>query len=245
MTMKIFGRAFGIGGFVAIALCGTALVPVAPASAQLAVFDGTNYVQNLLQAARALEAVNNQIKSLQNEATMLQNMATNLKTLSFPQLTKLTSAMTRIDQLMSQAQGIQFKVAGLDAQVKTLFPGALGKALTGDQQVAQARAQLDAATAAYKQAMNVQAQVAENVEADAATLNELAASSQSSVGALQVSQAANQLMALSVKQQLQLQNLLASEYRAAAIDRARRAQAEEDGRAATQRFLNGAGSPGK
>jgi P-type conjugative transfer protein TrbJ len=242
--MKMLYRTIGIAGSVAVALCGTGLVPVAPASAQMAVFDGTNYAQNLLQAARALEAVNNQIKSLQNEATMLQNMATNLKTLSFPQLTQLTSAMTRINQLMSQAQGIQFKVSGLDSQVKTLFPGVLSKALTGNQQVAQARAELDAATAAYRQAMNVQAQVAENVEADAGTLNELAASSQSSVGALQVGQAANQLMALSIKQQLQIQNLLASEYRAAAIDRARRAQAEEDGRAATERFLNGAGTSG-
>ncbi|HEX5258723.1 MAG TPA: P-type conjugative transfer protein TrbJ [Sphingomicrobium sp.] len=239
--MKRVSRAIGLGAFVSVALCGTLVVPTAPASAQMAVFDGTNYAQNLLQAARALEAVNNQVKSLQNEAGMLRNMATNLKTLSFPQLSKLTSAMTQIDQLMSEAQSIQFKVAGLDSQVKGLFPGALNKALTSDQQVVQARAELDAATAAYRQAMSVQAQVVENVQADAGTLNELAASSQSSVGALQVSQAANQLMALSVKQQLQLQNLMASEYRSAAIDRARRAQAEEDGRAATRRFLNGAG----
>ena len=243
--MKAIHRVHGLGAFVSLALCGTVLMPAAPAAAQMAVFDGTNYAQNLLQAARALNQVNNQIKSLQNEATMLQNMATNLKTLSFPQLSKLTSAMTQIDQLMSQAQGIQFKVAGLDSRVKNLFPGALSKALTSDQQVAQARARLDAATAAYKQAMTVQAQVAENVQADAGTLNELAATSQGSVGALQVAQAANQLMALSVKQQLQLQNLVASEYRAAAIDRARRAQAEEDGRATTQRFLNGTGTSGK
>ena len=243
--MKMFRRTLGIGSLGAIALCGTVLIPVAPAAAQLAVFDGTNYAQNLLQAARALNQINNQIKSLQNEATMLQNMATNLKTLSFPQLSKLTSAMTQIDQLMSQAQGIRFKVAGLDSQVKGLFPGALSKALSGDQRVVEARAQLDAATAAYRQAMTVQAQVAENVEADAGTLNELVASSQGSAGALQAQQAANQLMALSVKQQLQLQNLVASEYRAAAIDRARRAQAEEDGRATTQRFLNGTGTPGK
>lgn len=233
------------GALIVAALCGSALVPVAPASAQMAVFDGTNYAQNLLQAARALEAVNNQIKSLQNEATMVQNMATNLKTLSFPQLSKLNSAMTRIDQLMGQAQGIQFKVAGLDGQVKGLFPGALGQALSGDQRIKQARAQLDAAMAAFRQAMDVQAQVAENVQADAGTLSELAATSQGSVGALQVGQAANQLLALSVKQQLQLQDLVASEQRAAAIERARRAQAEEDGRALTQRFLNGTGGPAR
>lgn len=242
--MKTFHRALGLRAFVFAALFGTALVPAAPVAAQMAVFDGTNYAQNLLQAARALQAVNNQIKSLQNEASMLQNMATNLKSLSFPQLSKLTSAMTQIDQLMGQARGIQFKVAGIDAEIKRLFPGALGQALTSDQQVVEARAQLDAATAAYKQAMAVQAQVAENVAADAGTLNELAASSQGSVGALQVAQAANQLMALGVKQQFQLQNLMASEYRSAAIDRARRAQAEEDGRAATRHFLNGAGTGG-
>lgn len=243
--MKAIHAALAATAISAATLAVPVALPAPAAASGLPVFDVTNYAQNLLQAARALDQINNQVKSLQNEASMLQDMRTNLRTLSFPQIGQLTSAMTRIDQLMSKAEGIKFKVAGLDAEVKALFPGALGKALTGDQQVAEARAELDAATAAYKQAMTVQAQVAENVEADAGTLKELAASSQGSAGALQVGQAANQLMALSVKQQLQLQNLLASEYRAAAIDRARRAQAEEDGRAATLRFLRATGSPGK
>ena len=226
---------------MSITVIGTCVVlPLQPAAAALPVFDVTNYSQNLLQTARALEQINNQVKSLQNEASMLQNMAKNLQTIDFPQLQKITSAMQRIDQLMEQAQAIDFKVQGLDQQIKTLFPGALQQALTGDQRVAAARSRLDAATAAYKQAMGVQAQVAENVKEDAGVLNELAASSQGAVGALQVSQAANQLLALSVKQQLQLQNLMASEFREAALDRARRTQAEEDGRATTRRFLDGA-----
>jgi type IV secretion system protein TrbJ len=217
----------------------TAALPLGPAAANLPVFDPTNYTQNILQAARALEQINNQVKSLQNEASMLQNMAKNLQTIDFPQLQKITSAMQRIDQLMGQAQGIEYKVSGLDQQIRTLFPGALQQALTGDQRLAAARSRLDAATAAWRQAMGVQAQVAENVKEDAGVLSELAASSQAAVGALQVGQAANQLLALSVKQQLQLQNLMASEYREAAIERARRAQAEEDGRAMTRRFLDG------
>jgi P-type conjugative transfer protein TrbJ len=80
------------------------------------------------------------------------------------------------------------------------------------------------------------------VQQDAGVLAELAATSQGSVGALQVSQAANQLLALSIKQQLQLQNLMATEFRESAIDRARHAQAEEDGRATTRRFLDGPSS---
>ena len=54
---------------------------ISPAHAQLLVFDPTNYSQNVLTAARALEQVNNQIQSLENEAKMLTNQAKNLASL--------------------------------------------------------------------------------------------------------------------------------------------------------------------
>lgn len=218
----------------------TLALPLTPAAA-IPVFDPTNYAQNLLQAARALEQINQQVQSLQNEAAMLQNMARNLERIDFPQLGQVNSAMQRIDQLMGKAQGIDFRMDGLDERLRSLFPGAVDRALTGDQHVAQARARLDAATAAYRRAMDVQAQVVENVREDAALLSDLAGRSQSAVGALQVGQAANQLLALSIKQQLQLQNLMAAGFREGSLDRSRRVQAEEDGRAATRRFL-GSGS---
>jgi P-type conjugative transfer protein TrbJ len=118
----------------------------------------------------------------------------------------------------------------------------IAPAKASGQQVANARARLDAAQTAYRQSIEMQAQVAQNVEEDAGVLAELAKSSQGAVGALEVGQAANQLIALSVKQQLQLQNLMATEFRESAIERARRAQAEEDGRATTRRFLEGPAS---
>ena len=226
--------------WMAIALAAAAPVAIAlPASpaAAIPVFDATNYAQNLLQAARALEQINHQIASLQNEAAMLQNMARNLERLDFPQLQQVNSAMQRIDQLMGQAQGIDFRMDGLDQRLRSLFPGAVDRALRRDQRVLEARARLDAATAGYRQAMGVQAQVVENVREDAALLAELVGRSQNAVGGLQAQQAANQLLALSIKQQLQLQNLMAAEFRDASVERARRAQAEADGRAATRRFL--------
>jgi type IV secretion system protein TrbJ len=226
--------------WMAIALAAAApaaiALPASPAAA-IPVFDATNYAQNLLQAARALEQINHQIASLQNEAAMLQNMARNLERLDFPQLQQVNSAMQRIDQLMGQAQGIDFRMDGLDQRLRSLFPGAVDRALRRDQRVLQARARLDAATAGYRQAMGVQAQVVENVREDAALLAELVGRSQNAVGGLQAQQAANQLLALSIKQQLQLQNLMAAEFRDASVERARRAQAEADGRAATRRFL--------
>jgi P-type conjugative transfer protein TrbJ len=234
-------RALALAAAATVGAATSFIIPLAPLSASgLPVFDAANYAESLVQAARALDQVNNQVRSLQNEASMLQGMAKNLETIDFPQLRQISSAMEQINALMSQADGIQFKVQGLDQQVRTLFPGAMQQALTSDQRIATARARLDAATAAYRQAMSVQATVAENVKADASVLGELAATSQDAAGALQVGQAANQLMALSVKQQLQLQNLMVAEFREAAIDRARRAQAEEEGRVATRRFIDGA-----
>jgi len=231
-------RAALSGPALAAALALGALAP-APASAGMPVFDATNYAENLIQAARALDQINNQVKSLQNQASMLDGMAKNLRTMSFPQLQRMTSAMKRIDQLMADAKAIGFKVDGLDRRIDKLFPGAVKRALTADERVADARARLDAARDSYRESMTVQAQIAENVREDSGLLDELAKRSESAVGALQVGQAANQLLALDVKQQLQLQSLMASEFRESAIERARRAQAQEDGRATTRRFLDG------
>lgn len=234
--MKRIRMAIAFAAATALSVGGTFALPLSPAAA-IPVFDSTNYAQNLLQAARALEQINNQIASLQNEAAMLRNMGRNLERIDFPQLERVTSAMQRIDGLMGQAQGIDFRIDRLDERVRSMFPGAVQRVLGTDQRVAQARARLDAASAGYRHAISVQAQVVENVREDAGTLAELVASSQGAVGSLQVGQAANQLLALSVKQQMQLQNLMAAEFRGAAIERARRTQSEEEGRAATRRFL--------
>src|SRR3546814_633218 len=72
---------------------GTVIVGVyttsTPASAQISVFDPTNYRQNLLTAARTLQQINNQIQSLQNEARMLVNQSKNLSRIDFPPLDQL------------------------------------------------------------------------------------------------------------------------------------------------------------
>src|SRR3954465_5069279 len=82
----------------------------------MTVFDPTNFAQNLLQAGRALEQIQNQVKSLQNEAQMLVDMALNLKQLDVTSVGELASALRRIDTLMSQAEGIGFDVQQPAAQ---------------------------------------------------------------------------------------------------------------------------------
>jgi len=227
-----------VSGFGLMCAAAVSLVaPVRPAAAQLTVFDPTNYSQNLLTAARTLQQVNNQIKALQNQAQGLINQAKNLSTISFPELQSITQTLQQIDQLMGKAQGIQFRVATLDQDFQKLFPNSSGPSLTNAQQVTAAQTRMDTAMASFQQTMGVQAQVVENVQADAATLNSLVARSQGAEGALQVAQATNQLLALSAKQQFQIQNLMAAQFRAQAIEQANRAQTQADARAAATKFL--------
>jgi len=213
------------------------LTTATPARAQLTVFDPSNYSQNILTAARTLQQINNQIQMLQNQAQSLINQARNLSTITFPELQAITQTIQQIDQLMGQAQAIRFRVAGLDQQFQSMFPTSFNQALTSNQHVIDARARLDASMDAYKHTMTVQAQVVENVAADASTLNGIVQRSQGAQGALQAQQATNQLLALVAKQQFQLQTLMAAQYRADAIERASRAQAQSDAQGATKKFL--------
>lgn len=224
--------AASLGAFVA----GLTL-PAPPAQAQMSVFDPRNYAQNLLTAARTLQAINNQVRSLQNEAQMLVNQAKNLTRIEFPELQRLTQTLRDVERLMGQAQAIDFRVAGLDAQFARLFPERSAGARTTGAQGEAARARLDAAMAAFRQTMRVQAQVVENLETDAGVLGGLVARSQSADGGLQAQQATNQLLALGAKQQFQIQQLMAAQFRADSVEAARRAEAETAARAATRKFL--------
>lgn len=234
--MKNIQKAVALACACAVSIGGTFALPAAPAAA-IPVFDATNYTQNILQAARALEQINNQIQSLQNEASMLQNMARNLERIDFPQLQRISSSLKQIDQLMGEAQGIGFKVDQLEQRFRTMFPGSVDRALKTDARAAEAKARLDSALEGFRHSMSVQAEVVSQIRDDAQLLSELSKRSEGAVGSLQAQQATNQLLALSTKQQLQLQTMMAAEFREASTERARRAQAEAEARAATRRFL--------
>jgi P-type conjugative transfer protein TrbJ len=212
-------------------------VYASPATAQITVFDPTNYSQNLLTAARSLQQINNQIQSLQNQATMLINQAKNLTRIDFPELQALTQTIQQIDRLMGQAQGISFRIENVDSEFRQLYPQSFNQALTTNSGVINAKARLDTSMAAFNQTMQVQAQVVGNVQADSSALASIVAKSQGAEGGLQAQQATNQLLALAAKQQFQIQNMMAAQYRAEALEAARRVQAETDARDATARFL--------
>jgi P-type conjugative transfer protein TrbJ len=167
---------------------------------------------------------------------MLANMDKHLKRVDFPELEALKGNLLEVEKLMKQGDSVGFDAAALEARLGTLFPQELR---LGDraEQVADAKARLDAAMASFRQSMAVQSQIVANVGEDAQVLAGLAARSNGAEGSLQVAQATNQLLALAAKQQLQLQFMMATEYRAASLDRARAAQSAVEARARTKRFL--------
>lgn len=203
------------------------------------VFDVANYAQTTLTAARTLEQINNQIRSLQNQTTMLENMARNLQKLDMSSVSQMTDALRRIDGLMGQANGVTLNVNATASNFQRLYPKEYSASMTSDQLVIDAHARWDASMDSYRYAMSVQSQVVTNVQEDRPLLDNLVSQSQGAVGSLQAQQATNQLLALSTKQQLQIQNMMAAQFRADAMDRARNAESQEQGRANFRKFMGG------
>jgi P-type conjugative transfer protein TrbJ len=78
------------------------------------VYDASNDAQNVLQAARALQQINNQIISLQNQTQMLLNQARNLASLTYSSLQAIEQSIARTQQLINQAQRLSYDVGQID-----------------------------------------------------------------------------------------------------------------------------------
>ena len=241
MKSSRFRDALAAGAAV-LSMTVTVLVP-APAYAQFGgiVYDPSNYSQNILTAARTLEQINNQIKSLQNEATSLINQAKNLTTLPLSVLAPLQAQIKQTQQLLAQAQRMAYDVQQIQtqfaAQYKNIDLTAPQKAL-----VAGAEDRWKTSVGAFEDALKVQAGVVGNIDRARISMNELVTASQSASGALQAAQAGNQLLALQSQQLSDLTAMMASIGRAQSLDAAQRAAAQAQGREQLRRFLTpGAG----
>lgn len=226
------------------ALIGVALVlPVTlspfmtgPALAWRVVYDPSNYAQNVLTAARTLEQINNQVAQLQNEAQILINQARNLASLPYSSLQQLQQNVQQTRQLLSQAQNIAFDVNAIDAAFRDQY-GTVDLSATDAQLVADARTRWETSVGGLQDAMRVQAGVVGNIDPNRAEMAALVDESQGATGALQATQAGNQLLALQSQQLSDLIAVISANGRAEALIEAERATAAEQGRVQRERFL--------
>lgn len=218
----------------------TVAVSLRPASAQLVVFDPNNYAQNVLTAARSLQQINNQIVSLQNQAQMLVNQAKNLATLPFSSLLQLEQSIQRTQQLLAQAQRIAYDVGQIDRAFSTTYAPATS-GISDQALIANAQTRWQNAMAGLQDAMRTQATVVGNLSTNRTQMSALVTASQGATGALQASQAGNQLLALQAQQLADLTAVGAAHGRARNLESAQRAAAQDQSREQMRRFL----SPGQ
>jgi P-type conjugative transfer protein TrbJ len=226
-----------------LAVATAALMSALPAAhAQWVVIDPTNLAQNLMTAANTLEQINNQIKQLQNQAQSLMNQAKNLTGLDFSALNELRAALSATNRLIQQAQGLAFNVQQMETQFQQLYPETFSATVSSGQMVFDARKRWTNSLDALRTATKVQSQAVQNFTSDEATLTDLVNRSQSAVGALQATQATNQLLALQARQSIQAQQLQITQDRAAALEQARQIAVQERAREVRRRFT-GSGTP--
>ncbi|MET4213806.1 MULTISPECIES: P-type conjugative transfer protein TrbJ [unclassified Bradyrhizobium] len=209
---------------------------VSPVSAQWIVFDPNNYVQNVLTAARELQQIDNQITSLQNQAQSLINQAKNLASLPYSSLQQLQSSIQRTQQLLAQAQRIAYDVQQIDRAFSTNYAPA-----TSSQSnlalITNAQSRWQNSVAALQDALRVQAGVVGNLDTNRTQTSALVTSSQGASGALQATQAGNQILALQAQQLGDLTATVAAQGRAQSLEAAQRAAAQDQGREQLRRFL--------
>ena len=208
------------------------------AHAQWIVFDPTNYVQNALTAARALQQVNNEIQGLENQATMLINQSRNLESLPYSALAQLQQSVSQTQLLLGQAQQIAYSVTAIDQAFTRTYPQAYSSATSSQQLLADAQTRWQNSLAGFQDAMRVQAGVVQNLDSTRTQIGALISSSQSATGALQAAQSGNQLAALQTQQLADLTAVMAANGRAQSLEGARNVESQVQARQQLSNFLN-------
>ena len=126
-----------------------------PASAQLAVYDPANHAQNILQAVRALQEIDNQVRQLTHEIDMIEKMARDLETLPVEVARAIIAdRIRRIGELMRDAEGIGYGVEEVEEEYENLYPETYGDTPPqSDVLVEDARADIAADIAGASRAM--------------------------------------------------------------------------------------------
>ena len=151
-------------------------------------------------------------------------------------LQALQQNVQRTQQVLSQAQNIAFDVQSIDRMFQQDY-GKLSLTATDNQLIANARSRWENTVGGLQDAMRVQAGVVGNIDTNRSQMSELVGQSQGASGALQATQAGNQLLALQSQQLSDLIAVISANGRADALSQAERATAAEQGRIQRQRFL--------
>jgi P-type conjugative transfer protein TrbJ len=84
--------------------------------AQLAVFDPTNYAENVLHYTKA-------VQELRAASTQIANQVTALKKLANPRFRDVTATWSSVDAVMGSGSGILYRQSDPSASLRSIYPG--------------------------------------------------------------------------------------------------------------------------
>lgn len=208
----------------ALVLCCSAVaVAPAPAQAQQVVFDPSNHVQAVLQAQRALQSVNNQLRQLENEVKMLS-------ALDMQMAPELNRSIASARGLFEQASAVRYNLGAIAREVKALYPDDF-REMRLDAVLTQSDAWMAESRASLESLMTQQARAADGLGATQAHVNRALEASGGAEGQTSAIQATNQMLGVLSAQLADLQALQIAQSRALASQRleqeARAARAAE------------------
>lgn len=203
------------------------------------VFDPNNFTQNLYTASRSLIQIRQQVSQLRNEARMLIGQAKNLANLDYTAQYQLLQILESISALTDQAKNVSYQVGRSRDLMREHYPQEYAN-MSDDQMLINAETQWENSRTAFEESVVLQSTMIKAVKADTGTLNRLMSESQSASGSLSAAQAGNQLLALLIKQNMQMQQMNAVQYRAQSLEQARHLSAEKEARQKHIRFVGSA-----
>ncbi len=199
-----------------------ATLAASPAQAQRIVYDPTNYAQNMLSAARALEQIRNQVQQIEQAAAMLRQNPLQLSP-------ELTQSIDEARALFETAQGIAFEAHQVGEDLRTLYPETW-EDFDLDQILGQSDSWVRESRASLQRAMEAEANAARSIESTRGRIDRALQSSSGSEGQTGAIQAGNQLLGIQASQLAEIHALLIAQGRALETERMERLAREERGR---------------
>jgi type IV secretion system protein TrbJ len=205
---------------LALMLATAAPIALPLAHAQgMVVHDPANVAQNVLQAARALQQVNNQITQIEQQVRMLRSLDLQLA----PEVTHTISAAR---ELFGQAQAIRYNLGTIATEIRTLYPDDY-RSLNLEDMLRRSDAWVAESRASVERLVAQQARAAQGLNRTETQINRALTASGAAEGQTSAIQASNQMLGVLSAQLAEMQALQIAQSRALAAERLERNAREE------------------
>lgn len=215
-----------------LAIIMNVVVPAPKVEAQI-VYDPTNYSANIQTSLKQVESVVNEIK-------MLENQTKNLAALGqVAELSQLKSSLSKLMALKSQVTGLLGSYSSYQTEWDKVFKDfSTVNGMSGTEYADNVKTQITALNTAGWEAAQIQLQIKDTIDTDAAALQALLDASSSTQGALQAAQAGNQIGGVVAQQLMKLQAAMATSNAAQLAYAQALSQNNSDAAAMAQKFFD-------